>query len=225
MQFREDDIDRAMRAVLGVPLKVAIAREAAEVCRLTPGEVARFHQVAATPRRDSWLRGRAALKRLLTYLGEEQDTSALAFPHRWFSLTHSGEYAVALGTEGTGLKGIGIDLELNRVPRPEAARFFLSPREQRWAMHMPESARPMHLLRLWTVKEALFKSDPQNRATGLLDYCLEDPANDNGKAYGLGESPLYMRYASLHLGQGFLSIVIACQQEAIRCSTKTTSGS
>ena len=215
MHLREEEISEAMGAAVGVPLSVAIAREAVEMDRLTPGEAARFRQVAATPRRGPWLQGRAALKRLLAYLGEDQDTSALAFPHRRFSLTHSGEWAIALGAHGAGLTGVGIDLECTRTLRPEAARFFLTPRERRWVEHVPAPERPAHLLRLWTVKEALFKSDPLNHATGLLDYRLQDPGNDYGQAYGTEESPPHMRYASLHLPQGFLSVAIARRQEAV----------
>ena len=216
MQIREDHIERMAGDVLGIPIRVAIASEAVELCHLTPGETDRFHQVATTPRRDSWLKGRAALKQLLAYKREEPDTSALAFPNRRFSLTHSGEYAVALDVGEARVVGTGIDLEFNRPIRPEAAKFYLNPHEESWVMDMPETARAMHLLRLWTVKEALFKSDPQNQVTGLLDYSIEDPASDGGEAHGTGKSPLHLRYTSFNLGQGFLSIAIACQQEAIQ---------
>lgn len=209
MRFNEGNIDRAMTAALGIPLKVAITQEAVDVADMTPGESFFFNQVATTPRLDSWLKGRAALKRLLAYLGEDQDTSALVFPHRRFSLSHTGEYAVALGSQGLGLEGTGIDLELNRIIRPEAARFFLTNHEQRWVTRLPRPAQSVNLLRLWTVKEALFKADPFNGATGLPDYVLEDPGHDTGNAIRKAEKPLHMRYVSFQLEQGFLSIAIA----------------
>ena len=211
MQFRENPIDLAMTAALGIPLKVAIAQEAVDVEDMSPGESVRFDQVATTPRLDSWLKGRAALKRLLAYLGEDQDTSALEFPHRRFSLSHTEGYAVALGSQGVELEGTGIDLELNRVIRPEAARFFLTRPEQRWVTRLPHPDQPVNLLRLWTVKEALFKADPLNGATGLLDYSVEEPGLDTGNACRTGENLLHLRYASFHLEEGFLSIAIACQ--------------
>ena len=39
-----------------------------------------------------------------------------------------------------------------------------------------------HRLRLWTVKEALFKADPNNDSNVLKDYIVKDPETLSGKA-------------------------------------------
>ena len=214
MRLREKAIEQALSTALGVPLHVAIARDAIAPHRLAPGETARSRRVADTPRYESWLRGRAALKRLLMVLGEDDDTSAITFPHRCLSLSHSGEYAVALATDSACQVGAGIDLELDREPHPESARFFLREREQAWLMRQEANDHSVQLLRLWTVKEALFKADPGNQGTGLLDYALEDPGEARGDAWVAGGRLLWMRYATLQLGPGALSVAIAYRKES-----------
>lgn len=213
MQLLEVDIERAAQALLGGPLKVAIATQGLDPGCMTPGERARLDLVA-TARRESWLKGRAALKRLLAALGEDEDTSAISFPNRRLSLTHAAGYAVAVAAVAPRLTGVGVDLETERAPHPESARFFLTHREREWLAQAEACARPMHLLRLWTVKEALFKSDPDNQRRGLLDYALEDPEKVTGDGCALEDGSLRIRYATLQLERGFLSIAVSSRKEA-----------
>lgn len=128
---------------------------------LTAGERA---QVPAGARAHDWLLGRAALK--AHGIG---DTSIVAFPNRCLSLTHSAGMAVAARCDGTQA-GLGVDLEGWRTIDPRAARFFLRPDEQG------------DLLRLWTVKEALFKATPANAGAVLVDYRVDDPQTLEGTA-------------------------------------------
>jgi 4'-phosphopantetheinyl transferase EntD len=157
-------------------------------------------------RRDSWLRGRAVLKRLLTALGEADDTSALRFPHPRISLTHSGGWAVAVGA-ASGLLGIGVDLELRVPPRFETARRFLSDGELEWIGQLGEAESPRALLRLWTVKEAVYKADPGNGSASFRDYTLDDPAQLRGTVIRRLSGPVF-RYGSFELPGGFLSLAI-----------------
>ena len=52
------------------------------------------------------------------------------------------------------------------------------------------------MLRLWTVKEALFKSDPNNDGNVLKNYIVENPKNLSGKAKnkkgGWKSNPLFL---------------------------------
>ena len=114
--------------MLGVNLEIAVARRPVSQARLTPSEASQFAQVAG-PRQDSWLRGRAALKTLLSQVMGEEDTSTLAFPSHWVSLTHSSECTVAVASP-LCVMGVGVDLEVARLPRPESARFFLAASER-----------------------------------------------------------------------------------------------
>src|SRR5262249_50647506 len=143
--------------------------------RLTPGEREQLARLTAPSRRDSWLRGRAALKRLQASLGAADDTSALAFPHPRLSLSHSESWAVAVGSTSPKLLGLGVDLEVKAGPRPETATRFLNPAEAVWLRRMDEGERPKMLHRLWTAKEAIFKADPENKGKTLKHYGLADP--------------------------------------------------
>jgi 4'-phosphopantetheinyl transferase EntD len=145
---------------------------------------------------------------LLNSLGEDEETASIAFPNSRFSLSHSGGFAVALGTDSEELWGIGVDLELNRSVRSEVARFFLSEPEREWLMCLEEASRPKHLLRLWTIKEALFKSDPQNSERWFTDYRIEAPAELSGRALVSGDKAIEFRYSCFELEKGFLSVAV-----------------
>ncbi|HZR46993.1 MAG TPA: 4'-phosphopantetheinyl transferase superfamily protein [Candidatus Manganitrophaceae bacterium] len=201
-------MSRKFEEELGIPLTIAASGRGVDLRRLSPRERSRYRALEAFPRRESWLKGRSALKRLLQRFGERDDTAEVCFPHPRFSLTHSGRYAVAIGTDADRLEGIGIDLEVGRSPHPESARFFLTPEEQDWLYDQNESDRPSHLLRLWTVKESLFKADPKNDRTGLPDYRIKDPGARRGIASVRHGRELGMRYASSPCGEGWISIAI-----------------
>ena len=176
---------------LGIPVELAAASSPVAVADLTPGERARLPAVGNL-RRDDWLRGRAALKLLL---GPAADTSTMAFPNRCLSLTHSAGLAVAARCDDQGGQvGLGVDFEDRRTVDPRAARFYLRDHETG------------DLLRLWTVKEALFKATPDNDDDTLLDYEVADPGALAGTA--TGRAGRRFRYASAPLRQGWLTIVV-----------------
>lgn len=184
-----------LSADLDVPVELAVAREPAPISTLGPGE-ARFVATLSHPdARDTWLRGRAALKALVP-----GDTSTLAFPHPRLSLTHSAGTAVAVASPAP-VAGIGVDFEPWRASvRPAMARFFLRLSEQ-------DAARtPRSLVRLWTIKEALFKADPDNHQCVLLDFELSDPAARCGTA--TGPSGRVLRYATADVVLGSLAVAV-----------------
>lgn len=195
----------ALLETFSLPLQVCFEREPVSEERLTPGERALLAGLNAPTRRDSWLRGRAALKRLQERIGGSDDTSTLKFPHPRLSLTHSDVWAVAVGSDSPKLLGIGVDLEVKGAPKPETARRFLNPAELVWLRRMDEADRPGMLHRLWTVKEATFKADPENAGKTLRDYGLADPGYVAGRARR-GERIFY--YASFPVPEGFLSVAV-----------------
>jgi len=207
MPLDERALEKAVEKELGIPLKAAISAQPIEEGQLTPGEQSQLQLLTAARRRASWLKGRSALKRLLSYFGESPETAHLSFPHPRFSLTHSGAYAIAVGTASSHWLGIGIDLELKRISHLGSARFFLNQEERRWLRQQEESLQPAHILRLWTIKEALFKSDPDNPVADLIDYLLEDPARWSGRALVFHQgNPMEIRYFSCPFEEGFLSV-------------------
>jgi 4'-phosphopantetheinyl transferase EntD len=208
MHLNADRLARELEDELGIALRVSISSEAVAIDRLTPREQVHLGELATSPRRLSWLNGRSALKSLLNSLGEDEETERIAFPNSRFSLTHSGDFAVALGTASAELRGIGVDLEVNRPLRRETARFFLGEPEQAWVMSFDDSRRTKNLLRLWTIKEALFKSDPRNLERWFTDYRIEAPAANAGRAFVRGEEVQEFRYSCLEVEEGFLSVAV-----------------
>jgi len=147
--------------------------------------------------RQEWLASRAALRALL---GDGQDTSGLVFPHPALSLTHAGGLAVAVRADGAQV-GVGIDFE---PWRPDVdlrvARFFLTPSEQAGA------GGAQALLRLWTIKEALYKATPDNAPLVMIDFELTDPGATSGEAIGpRGE---LLRYAGVEVSLGHLTVAV-----------------
>lgn len=109
--------------------------------------------------------GRDALRLAAALAGLPADPARIRFPHPRVSVTHTeraGAAAVLLGGPGGG---VGVDLEHDRTVRPRMARFYLRDDEV-----------GADLLRLWTVKEAMFKADQHNATRLLRDYRTKDPA-------------------------------------------------
>lgn len=203
--INEASFASALLETFSLPILACFERDPVSEDRLTAGERSVLAGLAAPARRESWLRGRAALKRLQASLGGSEDTSTLKFPHSKLSLTHSDAWAIAVGSASPKLLGIGVDLEVKGIPKPETARRFLNPAELVWLRRMDEAERPRMLHRLWTVKEATFKSDPDNAGKTLRDYGLADPGYVAGKARR-GERVFY--YASFEVPDGFLSVAV-----------------
>lgn len=209
MLLDESRLERTLTEELGVPVIITIIEDALDHRQLSAGEIERFTELKTAPRRRSWLRGRHALKRLLVRMGESDDTSGISFPHRRLSLTHAASYAVAAGAgSGCTLAGIGVDLELDRAPHPRSARFFLTAAEQAWVGDLPENAQPVQLLRLWTVKEALLKSDPDNFSCMLYDYALDAVGAQIGNARRVGNDTVRIRYLCVETNRGFLTVAV-----------------
>ena len=184
-------VEDHLAAALGVAVRLRFATAAVGLDELTAAERA---QLPAGPRRREWLLGRAALKRLLG----GGDTSGVRFPHRSLSLTHAGGLAVAAGLDG-GQRGLGVDYEPGRGVEPRTARFFLRPLER-------QRTGAGDLLRLWTVKEALFKATPGNEGATLLGYETIDPAAPAGRAVDRGGRAF--RYASGAAQGGWLTVAV-----------------
>ena len=162
---------------------------------LSEGEREIWDRLAEGPRRRDWLLGRAALRQLLG----GADTSPVTFPHPNLSLTHAAGVAVAAGSRGSCI-GLGVDFEGCRTTDPRTARFYLSQREQD---RMETGDDP---LRIWTIKEALYKATPDNAEGGLLDYELAEPAATRGTACDRRSNAF--RYVSGFFRRGWLAVAI-----------------
>jgi acyl carrier protein len=97
--------------------------------------------------------------------GLPADPVAYRFPHPRASVTHTGCAGAAAVLVGGAAAGVGVDLEHDQPVPSAGARFYLHDDE-------PHD----DLLRLWTVKEAMFKADPANATRLVHDYRADDPA-------------------------------------------------
>lgn len=167
---------------LGIDLRLNIASGNASTRILSTSERQRYQSLESTVRAKSWLLGRAALKSLRTEVDGRADIDDLEFPNARFSLSHSADVALAVADTSGHLEGIGVDLEVGTLIKPAAARFFLTEREQRWLHEQASRLWPHLLLRLWCIKEAVFKANPENSGSTLGDHEVTDPGSRNGDA-------------------------------------------
>lgn len=195
--------ERCVSGQLDTPLILASADPESDTA-LNEAERRRLLGLAKERRRRTWLMGRNALKQVLTALSLGNDTSAIAFPNCRVSLTHSGNLAVAAGTSAEVI-GIGVDYERPRRIKREIARWFLN--EDEMACVDRQSDRGTLLLRLWTAKEAAFKSHPGNAGMLLKDFSIIDPNASILEAVTDGASGR-IRIASSAWRAGFLAVAV-----------------
>ncbi len=198
-----------------VNIELIAAGQPAPVHALSTGERTVADRLGKGARIE-FLRGRAAQKTALAALGLDTDTSLVRMPHRSHSLTHAGDIAVSAYTSAERVLGIGVDFEPDAKVSADRARFFLTQRElETW----PDVLQPHHapdLLRLWTVKEALYKATADNDALTVRDFTVNEPWAWSGIAT-LGSRPdVALRYVTTVARGGYLTVaaVLAPQMAA-----------
>ena len=167
-------LEQSMGSDLGHDLTMANADTTFAYTSLTRPEWARLNEMSNTRRKNDWLRGRNALKQVLSALGRDTDTSTIAFPHRQLSLTHAGGEAFSVA-DISRTSGVGIDYEPLRSVNQKISRWFLNPLEQAWLDSLDYARVDDQIVRLWTMKEAAFKSFPGNKDGSLLDFTVVEP--------------------------------------------------
>lgn len=194
-----DGIEAKLCQGLDLPVLLRSAKEPLLPDSLTPAERETMAGFRMGERSRDWSRGRAALKQVLNELALGTDTTHLVWPHPRLSLSHTKTLAVALGACAEDNRGLGVDIEYGRMVATRAARFFLTDAELGALGALPTDA----LLRLWTVKEALFKADRHNRGCVLTHYEVANPFLEEGTATNQrGET---FRYCSVPLETGWIS--------------------
>ncbi len=162
--MRLTDIETRAAAELGVPLILAHADTPAET--LSVAERRHLEALRFEARRRDWLIGRNALKQVLRRRGDSDDCANVRPADAGVSLTHGDGHAFAVGA---ATPGIGIDFERPRRVHPRMASWFLDDEEQAMLPRTHDAAFDRELVRLWTVKEAAFKSHPDNAGLTLAD--------------------------------------------------------
>lgn len=210
MLIEETKLEAELQECLGCRIACSIHCGELPELKMNAREAELFAALKNERRRSSWIRGRHVLKNLLRRLGRNEDTSEISFPNRSLSLSHSADCAVAVALDVSVGTGIGVDLEYMRETKDDMTRFFLCDPERAWFCAQPESSRNRQMIRLWTAKEAIFKSDVHNESLTLIKYELADPSADRGGALINSENgSRNFRYASMDLGEAWLSVSVA----------------
>ncbi|MCH7822874.1 MAG: 4-phosphopantetheinyl transferase family protein [Proteobacteria bacterium] len=199
-------VEKWVTGRLDAPMMVVRSDVSMEKTRLNQAERKRFNELRHERRRREWLLGRNALKQLLTTLDRGDDTTAVSFPDRQVSLTHGGDTAFAAGTTAAS-RGIGIDYEPLREIDTRIARWFLNEAETNWLNEQPECDRVAQLVRLWTIKEAAFKSYPNNAGMTFKEFSIIDAAAAVTTVVATGHGAC-IRVACRACDPGYLSIAI-----------------
>ncbi len=210
----ESELEEFFSNSLGCKILVSLTNEELDEAELSGGEQQILLSMKHESRRSSWLRGRQALRGLLTRLnvvmqsGISYDSSLLIMPNPILSLSHSGDFAIAVARlSGTG---IGVDLESPRIVRDGATRFFLAAAsESEWYSSIEQSMRTDELLRLWTTKESLFKADLSNKDKTLNCFRVSEPRLHCGRATFVDHCDEKFQYSSTKFGDYWLTVSIA----------------
>jgi 4'-phosphopantetheinyl transferase EntD len=177
---------------------------------LYPGERQQYEALGPGHRRAEWLIGRSALRAAAEIAGLSADSSRLSFPHANLSLSHAPGIAVAVAarpTVGDCVVGLGVDFERDRPMSPDMLRLFATNYET--ACH--GDRRAAHALRLWTIKEAVFKACPRNAGLRLNDFEVQQVSPDGkGCAVLLPDQARFITTSRRH-ATGWLSVALCME--------------
>ena len=190
--------------MLDIPLLLAYANSATPLAELSTAEQACLALFNFENRRRDWLCGRNALKKLLRMLERPDDTKSIRFPDRQLSISHGDGASFAVGTCAE-TQGLGIDYEPLRAINERVANWFLDDREIDWLSKQPASEIAQYIIRLWTIKEAAFKSHPHNNGMSLWEFTVIDPTQQltNAVTTAMGAS---IQVVCRKFSRGYLSI-------------------
>ncbi|QBY02950.1 4'-phosphopantetheinyl transferase superfamily protein [Thalassotalea sp. HSM 43] len=183
------------------------------VSDLYPGEIAQLQQKSTAAARHQWCVSRRALKQVMTKMSgiHNPDTSSLVFPNSIFSLSHSSKMSVACCA--LDAKGVGIDFEPWHSVSQNSWRWFLTANEvkQMQSLCIPKQWRQS--IRLWSIKEALYKATPSRYQTAFIDYLLRPACNHTGVAIHKKWQTLQFQYRHYDLQDGALALAVChCKQ-------------
>ena len=193
------------RERLGLPLSYCVESTPLPAYQLFPGEKKRLAEITHDGRRDDWLRGRRALKNLLADLGKSLDTTLVAFPNETFSLSHSAGHAIAVYCANG--QGIGVDLEPLRPLSEGTLRHFATDEEKTWVLAGTRSDE--RAIKLWVIKEAIFKADLHNTRQTLNRYGTIGDLDEEVGAAKHVHHDFVCRYSVAKIEDGFLALATA----------------
>lgn len=192
-------------AVCSAPIFLAHRQGQSGLEGLSFLETEKLSAISSEKRRAEYLLGRHALKEALSRIGHDQDTGYITWPSAFCSLSHSEGHAVAVSA--SGVAGIGIDLQLKKIPPFAMAERILSGDTLASWQELPEADKAKALQRFWTANEAVYKACPSPQPAYFRHYRLESPFSDDGMASIDGTGYRFSVH-SAELAEGFISLAI-----------------
>ena len=197
-------------SVLGRTLHGFQSKSLLAVEQLDAVERRRYDALQCEHRRNEWLIGRAAVRAASAAAGITIDRSLLSPPHARLSLSHAPGMSMAVAVEASragGDHGLGIDFERSRPMPRELTRLFATGREMTISRHASDD----DLIRLWTIKEAVFKACPLNDDLWLTDLEVQNLSSDGfGQAVKLSGGARFATFSHRY-ELGWVSVAL-CEE-------------
>jgi 4'-phosphopantetheinyl transferase EntD len=192
-------------AVCSAPIFLAHRQGECSVEGLGFNETEKLSAISSEKRRMEYILGRHALKEALGHIGGDLDTSYVSWPSAYCSLSHSEGHAVAVAS--SQVAGIGIDLQLKKIPPFAMAERILSGDTLASWQELPEADKAKALQRFWTANEAVYKACPSPQPAYFRHYRLESPFSTDGMA-SIDGTDYRFSVHSAELADGFISLAI-----------------
>lgn len=172
---------------------------------LTKKEADKLINIGSEKRKTEYIQGRLALKAVLSSIGYDTDTSILTWPNTYCSLSHCEGFAVAVSS--TAVKGLGLDLQINKAPPLAMAERILSKNTFSYWQTLPDEQKTKTLQRFWTVNEAVYKASPVPQPANFRHYRIDKPDRLQSTVHVESNNCEYSVF-SLELPKGFISIAL-----------------
>jgi len=192
-------------AVCSAPIFIAHRQGQCGLEGLSADETEKHSAMGSEKRRMEYLLGRHALKEALSRIGRGFDTGHVSWPSPYCSLSHSEGHAVAVSS--SQVAGIGIDLQLKKIPPFAMAGRILSGQTLEYWQELPEPDKSKALQRFWTANEAVYKACPSPQPAYFRHYRLESPFSADGMASIDGTDYRFMVH-SAELPDGYISLAV-----------------
>ncbi|MBP6534400.1 MAG: 4'-phosphopantetheinyl transferase superfamily protein [Arenimonas sp.] len=204
-ELNQAALQRHFGGVCGLPVFLAHRQGECGIEGLSFDETEKLSAMSSEKRRMEYILGRHALKEVLARIGRDPDTSSVAWPSTFCSLSHSEGHAVAVSS--SGVAGIGIDLQLKKIPPFAMAERILSGQTLEYWQELPDPDKSKALQRFWTANEAVYKACPSPQPAYFRHYRLESPFSADGMA-SIDGTDYRFSVHSAELADGFISLAI-----------------
>ena len=204
-ELKQSVLSEHFSKVCNKPIFLAVQHQTQNTEELTDRECVKLASLSSQKRKIEYIQGRLALKDVLKQIAYATDTSVLTWPNAYCSLSHSEGFAIAVASTAT--KGLGLDLQLSKMPSIEMAERILSKQTLSYWQALPELQKNQSLQRLWTVNEAVYKASPEPQPANFRQYLIDKPESMQCTVR-VESNKLDYSVFSLELPHGFISIAM-----------------